>query len=97
MELFSKLRRSIDRLTSAGSDITSRDDVDPEVAQQLQEVSAGRRSMSDELLNKAFAEIGDVVQAYCDHPPELQDEYLYGNWLHRDCKCGTYLGIVEDQ
>lgn len=97
MEFFSKLRRSIYRLTSTGSDITTRNDVDPEIARQLQAVSAGRRSMSDELLNEAFAEIGDVVQAYCDHPPELQDEYLNGNWLHRDCKCGTYLGVVEDQ
>lgn len=97
MTLFSRLRRVIDRLISTGSDITNRNDVDPEVARQLQEVSAGRRSMDDELLNEAYAEIGDVVQAYCDHPPELQNEWLDGNYLHRDCKCGTYLGVVDDQ
>jgi hypothetical protein len=97
MTLFSRLRRGIHRLTNTGSDITTRDDVDPEIARQLQKVSAGRRSMSDELLNEAFAEIGDVVQFYCDHPPELRNEWLDGNYLHRDCKCGTYLGVVDDQ
>jgi hypothetical protein len=97
MTLFSRLRRSIHRLTSTGSTISTRTDIDPEIARQLQTVSAGQRSMTDQLLNEAFAEIGDVVQCYCDHPPELQSEYLDGNWLHRDCKCGTYLGVVEDQ
>ena len=97
MTLFSRLRRSIRRLTSIGSDVSTRNDVDPKIARQLRAVSAGHRSMTDQLLNEAFAEIGDVVQFYCDHPPELQNEYFDGDWLHRDCKCGTYLGIVEDQ
>jgi hypothetical protein len=97
MTLFSKLRRRIHRLTSIASGVSSPNDINPEIARQLRAVSAGRRSMTDQLLNDAFAEIGDVVQFYCDHPPELQNEFLDGNWLHRDCKCGTYLGVVEDQ
>ena len=97
MTLFNRLKRSIHRLTSTGSDVTTRNDIDPEIARQLREVSAGHRPMSDQLLNEAFGEIGDVVQFYCDHPVELQNEYFDGDWLHRDCKCGTYLGTVEDQ
>jgi hypothetical protein len=97
MTLFNRLGRIVHRLLSISSDISTQTDIDPEIARQLQAVSAGRRSMTDQLLNEAFAEIGDVVQFYCDHPPELQNEFLDGNWLHRDCKCGTYLGVVEDQ
>jgi hypothetical protein len=97
MTLFSRIRRTVRRLTSAGSNITNRSDIDPETARKLREVSAGRRQMTDELLNEASAEIGDVVQAYCDHPPELRNEYFDGDWLRQDCKCGTYLGTVEDQ
>ena len=97
MTLFSRFKRIVHRLTGTSNDITSRTDVDPAIARQLREVSAGRRSMTDDLLDDAFAEIGDVVQFYCDHPPELQNEYFDGDWLHRDCKCGTYLGTVEDQ
>ncbi|EMA48601.1 hypothetical protein [Halococcus salifodinae] len=97
MTLFSQIRETVQRVISTGSNITNRSDIDAETAQKLQEVSAGRRQMTDELLNEAHAEIGDVVQAYCDHPQELQNEYFDGDWLHRDCKCGTYLGTVEDQ
>lgn len=53
--------------------------------------------MDKELLTAGFAQLGDVVQGYCDHPPELQDEYLDGNHLHRSCHCGAYLGLVDDQ
>jgi hypothetical protein len=53
--------------------------------------------MDEELLDAGYAELGDTVQAYCDHPPELQDEYLDDIHLHRSCKCGTYLGLVDDQ
>jgi hypothetical protein len=54
------------------------------------------KPMDEVLLSNGFAEIGDIVQSYCDHPPALTREWHDGDCLHRDCKCGTYLGVVEE-
>lgn len=53
-------------------------------------------TMTDELLTEGHREMGDIVQAYCDHPPELRHEYFDGQFIRKSCKCGCYLGIVED-